>query len=98
MECINTWLNKTDEKMLQLEERVKERQDFLSAEIDSRASSEDLSFLKMKTLKTKITINGNRVVKRAFWVGLGPDSSLDFVKFWSFNWAGCRGKIKIFRE
>ena len=45
---INAKFDKIDQKILQLEEKVKERQDFLTVEIDNKASSDELNQLKVK--------------------------------------------------
>ena len=37
---INAKFDRIDQKILQLEEKVKERQDFLTVEIDNKASSD----------------------------------------------------------
>ena len=45
---INAKFDRIDQKILQLEEKVKERQNFLTVEIDNKASSDELNQLKVK--------------------------------------------------
>ena len=45
---INAKFDRIDQKIMQLEEKTNERQDFLTVDIDNKASSDELNQLKVK--------------------------------------------------
>ena len=45
---INAKFDRIDQKLLQLEEKVEKRQDFLTEEVDNKASGDELNQLKVK--------------------------------------------------